>query len=256
MKRLPLITSIVICLGAIATIVLNVVSCRSRTAGQPPAPPEPPKEQTPAEEAAAYTARLAKERMEDPAYMADLKSLETHQRELARRRDALVLEYQAWKRGFVASNEAARALFEGPREKGAQAPSIRDELEKLIAADPEGAAFNAKREALDAEIAEHQARIKAVIGARMRRQSEEHAAEEKAMAERYRAAHPVEKLVGTNGLPRPGALDPRWTNALAARAAAAAARQTNAPADHPGSAGIPPAEPGRDEARPSPEKTP
>ena len=64
MKRLPLITSIVICLGAIATIVLNVVSCRSRAAGQPPAPPEPPKEQTPAEEAAAYTARLAKERME------------------------------------------------------------------------------------------------------------------------------------------------------------------------------------------------
>ncbi len=217
-KTTKIIIGVVIALLGVG--VVTRLSCRKA--------PEPELPPAPGANAAAYTARLAAERMEDPVYRAGLKDLETRQTDLAKKRDALVAEFAAWRNGFLASNEAARAFLEKARADGV--PADPNQLEKLIAADPQGAAFVARREAVDAEMQDLRKEIRAFIGARLRQQAQAHAPEEKAASEKYLAEHPAPRLISTNGQPRAEALDPYWTNALAARAeAAAAARQTNAP---------------------------
>ena len=220
MKRLPLITSIVIILGAVATIVLNVLSCRSRNAVQ--TPPEPAKPLTAAERTQS---RIA-ERMADPNYTNGLALLSDRQAQLVQLSHDAADEFKAWCAGFFASNEAARTLSENIYKLAGEGmtPTNADfaakiaELESIIAADSQGKYLLDKRDKIAEALAEHGRVASAFIGERLRRQKTEHAGEEAEAAKRYR-----EKLIAEGKVklppPRPAPTNmppPRkegwWTN--------------------------------------------
>ena len=179
MKRLPLITSIVIIIGAVATIVLNVVSCRNRAAMQ--TPPDPAKPLTAAERTQAY----ARERMADPAYTNGLALLADRQAQLARLGNEAAAEFAAWSTNFYASNAVARALAEsleklageGVSRTNADFAAKLEELESMIAADPQGGYLLDKRAKIAEALAEHGRVASAFIAERLRRQRVEHAGE-------------------------------------------------------------------------------
>ena len=128
--------------------------------------------------------------------MAGLAGYQKRQSEVAVRRSNLVAEYNAWLKGFCESNDEAKALV--LKQAVTNSPSFKADLEKLVEADPEGAALVARRDAIDAEIGELQGEIKAYIGARMRRQVAEHGGEETAAARKYMAEHGSSMPLPTN----------------------------------------------------------
>ncbi len=213
MKRLPLITSIVICLGSIATIILNVVSCRSRR--QAVAEPTPPKPLSVAER----TQKMIDERMADPAYTNGLAKLAVRQMDLARQRNAVRNEILAWRKGFLASNEEAKATVEklqamerdGMSPTNAAFSALVGRLDELMAADPEGKLLLQKRDEIEEAIKEHQGVIHDFAGARLRKQRAEHLNEAAALAIEHRR-----KLI-EEGKVKPHAPHPASTNRPQAR---------------------------------------
>jgi hypothetical protein len=206
MKNLRLITSLVICVCAIATIVVNVHSCRRRNAVQ--TPPEPLS-------AAERTQARIHERMSDPNYTNALALLADRQAELAHLSHEAAAEFATWSTNFFASNAAARELAESLEKLAGEGMSSTNadfaakvaELESMIAADPQGKLLLDKREKIAEALAEHGRVARAFIGERLRRQQAEHAGEERAAAERYR-----EKLVKEGKLKPPAPRPPAPTN--------------------------------------------
>ncbi len=225
MKRLPLITSIVICLGAIATIVVNVRSCRQQAAGQvQPAPLSP----------AERTQKLIRERMADPVYSNGLAKLAERQTDLARLRNDAVREFEAWRVGFLSSNAEARAVFGEIQElvgknvapTNAAFAALAEKFEKIVAEDPRGRELLAMRDKINYEIAEHQATIADFVGGNVRRQRLAHAGEEMADAQRIREERIAEGKIKPRKQEKPNFPEPRqkgWA--------------TNAPAPPPASGG-------------------
>ena len=224
MKRLPLITGIVICIGAIATILLNVYSCRNRAAVQ--TPPKPLS-------AAARTQALIRERMSDPSYTNGLALLADRQARLASLSHEAADEFATWSTNFFASNAVARALFEsiGKLAGEGMSPTNADfaakvaELEAMMAEDPQGRYLLDKRAKIADALAEQGRITSAFIGGRLYRQMREHAGEEAEAARLYR-----EKLIAEGKIkppaPRPVPTNmppPRkegwWTNAAPVGAA-------------------------------------
>ena len=205
MKRLPLITSIVIIVGAVATIVLNVLSCRNRAAMEPPSEPL---------SAAERTQAKIEERMADPDYTNGLALLAERQGQLVSLSHAAADEFAAWRTGFLASNTAARVLAENLEKLAGEGMSPTNaafsakvaELEAVIAADPQGKYLLDKRDKIAEALAENGRVARAFIGERVRRQSAAHAGEEAEAARRYR-----EKLVA-EGKVKPPAPRPAPTN--------------------------------------------
>jgi hypothetical protein len=248
-KRLPLITSIVIIIGAVATIVLNVLSCRSRNAVQ--TPPEPAKPLTAAERTQAY----ARERMADPAYTNGLALLADRQAQLARLGNEAAAEFAAWSTNFYASNAVARALAEsleklageGVSRTNAVFAAKLEELESMIAADPQGGYLLDKRAKIAEALAEHGRVASAFIAERLRRQRVEHAGEEAEAAKRYRDKLIAEGKI-TPPAPRPAQTNmppPRkdgwWTNQPPAAAAGSSVPGSRFPVPGSGGPGAVPA---------------
>ena len=227
MKNLRLITSLVICVCAIATIVVNVRSCRSRAAVQPP--PEPLS-------AAERTQARIRERMSDPSYTNGLAVLADKRAELVSLRNEAAREFESWCGVFVASNAEARVVFdqiqalleEGRPSTNAAVAAKAAEFEALVAADPKGKYLLDKRDKIAEAMAEHERVARAFIGGRAYRQMREHAGEERDVAERQR-----EKLIAEGRIKPPPPPPPRtaptnmppprqegwWTNAASASAA-------------------------------------
>ncbi len=168
MKRLPLITGIVVIIGAIATIVINVQSCRNRRAAAPSAPLS----------AAERTQARIAERMADPNYTNSLALLSDRQAQLVQLSHDAADEFKAWCAGFFASNEAARVLSENIYKLAGEGmtPTNADfaakiaELESMIAADPQGKYLLDKRDKITEALAEHGRVAAAFVGERLRRQ--------------------------------------------------------------------------------------
>lgn len=164
---------------AIVAVVAAVVAVRGRR-GQKPVP-QPPRD------AAELTQNLIEERMADPAYTNGLTQLATQQNELAGLRYNAMRELAAWREGFVASNETARAIGEKIKAlaaEGAEASAeaiakLTAEIDALVAADPQGKSLRGKLDAIEAAIRKNQAIAKEFISARVREQAHAHAAEEK-----------------------------------------------------------------------------
>ena len=196
MKNIRLITSLVICLCAIATIVVNVHSCRSRAEQTPPEPLS----------AAERNEALIRERMADPNYTNALALLADRQAQLARLSHEAADEFAAWSTNFFASNAAARELSENLRKLAGEGMSRTNadfvakvaELESMIAADPQGKNLLDKRNKIAEAMAEHERVARAFIGGRAYRQMREHAGEERAAAERQR-----EKLIAEGKIKPP-----------------------------------------------------
>ena len=202
MKRLPLITSLVICVCAIATIVVNVLSCRNRAAQTPPEPLS----------SAERTEARIRERMADPNYTNALALLADRQAQLARLSREAADEFATWSTNFFASNAAARELSENLRKLAGEGMSRTNadfaakvaELESMIAADPQGKILLDKRNKIAEAMAEHERVARAFIGGRVYRQMREHAGEERAAAERQR-----EKLIAEGKIKPPPPPPPR-----------------------------------------------
>ena len=227
MKNIRLITSLVICVCAIATIVVNVLRYRSRAAVQ--TPPEQPS-------AAERTEALIRERMADPNYTNGLALLADRQAQLVRLSHEAADEFAIWSTNFFASNAAARELSENLKKLAGEGMSRTNadfaakvaELESMIAADPQGKYLLDKRDKIAEAMAEHERGARAFIGGRVYRQVREHAGEERAAAERQR-----EKLIAEGKIkpppPPPSRSFPTnmppprkegwWTNAAPADAA-------------------------------------
>ena len=188
---------IVVAILLICLVVRLVMPSRQPAVVEPPTKPF---------DATDYTQRLADERMEDKEYMAGLKGYQGRQSELAVRRSALVAEYNEWRRGFVETNAQVRALLasEAVATNAIAAAALRDKVDEIIAKDPDGAAFIARRDAIDADIQALQGEIKAYIGDRIRRQVAEHGGEEAAAARKYAKEHPSSRLSApaTNAAPQ------------------------------------------------------
>ena len=218
MKNLRLITSLVICLGAIVAIVASVRSCRSRAAVQTQPEPLSAAERT--------QARIA-ERMADPNYTNGLALLADRQAQLVQLSHEAADEFVTWSTNYFASNAVARALSEDLAKLTAEgmSPTNADfaakvaELKSMIAADPQGKYLLDKRDKIAEALAEHERVARAFIGGRVLRQKQQHAGDEAEAARRYR-----EKLIAEGKIkpsqPRPApAADmppPRqdgwWTN--------------------------------------------
>lgn len=187
---------IVVAILFICLVVRLVMPSRKPAVVEPPPKPF---------DATDYTQRLADERMEDKEYMAGLQGYQKRQTEAAVRRSALVAEYNEWRKGFMATNEEVRALLTSEAAvatNAVAAASLRDKVEAIIAKDPDGAAFIARRDAIDADIQALQGEIKAYIGDRIRRQVAEHGGEEAAAARKYAATHEGSMPLPTNAAPR------------------------------------------------------
>lgn len=187
---------IVVAILFICLVVRLVMPSRKPAVVEPPPKPF---------DATDYTQRLAAERMEDKEYMAGLQGYQKRQTEAAVRRSALVAEYNEWRKGFMATNEEVRALLASEAAvatNAVAAAALRDKVEAIIAKDPDGAAFIARRDAIDAEIGELQGEIRAYIGDRIRRQVAEHGGEEAAAARKYMAEHGGSMPLPTNAAPR------------------------------------------------------
>ena len=205
MKRLPLITLIVVIVGAVAIIVLNTLSCRSRKAVQTPPKPLSAKERTQA---------MIRERMADPNYTNSLALLADRQAELARLSHEAAAEFATWTTNFLASNAVARTLAEslekmageGMARTNADFAAKLEELEAMVAADPQGRYLLDKRDKIAEALAEHGRVASAFIGERVRRQRVEHAGEEAEAARLDR-----EKLIAEGKL-KPPAPRPAPTN--------------------------------------------
>lgn len=212
MKRLPLITSIVICVGAIATIVLNVLSCRNRAALE--TPPEAAKPKS----AAERTQELVDERGKDPEYTNGLARLARHQEELGRLRNEVLREFESWRDGFVASNAEARAVFDqlkalaGPASVTNEAfAALAEKFEAMVAADPQGKHLLDKRDTIQKAIEDHQASIREYVGAKVRRQVQEHAAAAPGAGTGFRPKFPGPQVKPPTHKPAPRK-DGWWTN--------------------------------------------
>jgi hypothetical protein len=248
-KRLPLITSIVIIVGAVATIVLNVLSCRSRNAEQ-----TPPESAEPLSATERTQAKIA-ERMADPNYTNGLALLSDRQAQLVQLSHDAADEFKAWCAGFFASNEAARVLSEdiyklageGMTPTNADFAAKVAELESMIAADSHGKYLLDKRDKIAEALAEHGRVASAFIGERLRRQKAEHAGEEAEAAKRYR-----DKLIAEGKIkppaPRPAQTNmppPRkdgwWTNQPPAAAAGSSVPGSRFPVPGSGGPGAVPA---------------
>lgn len=187
---------IVVAILFICLVVRLVMPSRKPAVVEPPPKPF---------DATDYTQRLADERMEDKEYMAGLQGYQKRQTEAAVRRSALVAEYNEWRKGFMATNEEVRALLTSEAAvatNAVAAAALRDKVEAIIAKDPDGAAFIARRDAIDADIQALQGEIKAYIGDRIRRQVAEHGGEEAAAARKYAATHEGSMPLPTNAAPR------------------------------------------------------
>ena len=218
MKRLPLITSIVIIVGAIATIVLNVLSCRNRAAMEPPSEPL---------SAAERTQARVRERMADPNYTNGLALLADRQAQLVQLSHEAANEFVTWSTNYFASNTVARALSEELAKLTAEgmSPTNADfaakvaELKSMIAADPQGKYLLDKRDKIAEALAEHERVARAFIGGRVLRQSRQHAGEEAEAARRYREKMiaegkikpPAPRPAPTTNMPPPRK-DGWWTN--------------------------------------------
>ncbi len=185
MKNLRLISILVAGVCALAALVLIVRGCRK--AAPPPAPPKPLS-------AAERTRASINERMADPAYTNGLAMLATRQRELARLRNDVRVEFKVWREGFLASNEEARATLgqiqalerNGASPTNAAIAALSARLDELMAADPAGRRLIEKRDAVEEALKEHQGVIHDFIGARVRKQRLEHLGEDAAIAAEYR----------------------------------------------------------------------
>lgn len=143
--------------------------------------PEPEPVPGPVPSAAEETAQRTAERMNDKEYMAGLKQLETYQIELAKERNDANVAYQNWYRGFLASNETAKAILVKAsvgQDGLPQDETVAVELAKLAASDPVGASLRAKCAAVETAVNEHQKTIKAFIGDKLRKQAQERAEKE------------------------------------------------------------------------------
>ena len=194
MKNIRLITSLVICLAALATIVGAVRSCRRAPASGAPAAPRTLEE---------YSRALIRERMSDPEYTNALARLADRQAKLARLRSETAREFSAWREGFLASNAEARAVFDriqalagqGMSPTNAAFAELAARLESLMAADPQGRNLLGRRDAIEEALKEHQGRAHDFIGARVLRQAQEHAAEEAAITGAAPAGAPAAAAV-------------------------------------------------------------
>ena len=218
MKRLPLITNIVICLSALVTLVVGIRACCRQREAAPPAPPAQP-EPAPVLSAVERNLDKVQERLADKEYMATLHDLARTQASLASARARAQGAFAEWYDGWSISNEAARALLEKasrPSTGTNELAAIKGELKALVLADPEGAALRARIDEAEAAVSNHQNVVKGVIGARLRQQTEEHAGEElaaeKILREAWLKEHP--EAVATPAPSRPAMSS---TNLLAKR---------------------------------------
>lgn len=191
------------------------------------------------------TASKVAARMADKKYMADLKKLENRQQELAVTRTKIIAEYKAWLNEWLAANPEAKAISEkidayvasknGKVEKDdKEYEALEAELKKLIKADPKGAEFLERLDAVAAEEAEHHNLIAAVIGARLRQDMESGAKAESAAAEQWRKEHAPEDDMG-RGNPKRKPLKPGYTNEADPFSKAPVAPQgIHAPTNFPG----------------------
>lgn len=172
---------IFLAVAAVAVVaVLAVVFSRSRQPAQPPAAPQ---------SAAELTQNLIEERMADPAYTNGLAKLAARQQELASLRYSVASELAAWREGFLASNETARAVSEkikalaaeGEAAAGEAIAALQKELDGLFSADPQGKSLLGKLGAVEEAIKRNQEIAHDFIGARVREQAKAHAAEERAI---------------------------------------------------------------------------
>lgn len=185
MKNIRLITSLVICVAAIAMLVVAVRGRRKSAAPVGPAVERPAAPRSLAE----YGEALVRERMSDPAYTNGLALLVDRQAELVRLRNEASREFAAWREGFLASNAEARAVFDRIQELAGQGMAPTNaafaefvaKLESLMAADPQGGNLLDKRDKIEAAIREHQNIAHDFIGARVLRQAQKHAGEEAAV---------------------------------------------------------------------------
>ena len=183
--KLPVVlVALVLVLVVLVALVLGVRSCRKT--GPVPEPP--------AESAAEFTQRLIRERNADPVYSNGLVTLAARQSELGRLKNEALREFEAWRVGFLSSNEEARAVFdqiqslvkEGVAPTNAAFAELAGKFEGLVAADPGGKYLLGKRDAIEAAISEHQATIADFIGGYARKQRLAHAGEAAAAAQRLR----------------------------------------------------------------------
>lgn len=194
----------VVAVLAIAATITMSSGVSRRHPAPPPAPPAPEERLlTPDDIRERVRERIA-ERASDPEYMEKLNALAKRYGELDALKGEALREFAEWQRGFLASNEAARAIAMEIASLDAATPAadiaaLRGELKAMFAADPRGAYLLDKQEKIEAAYEQTRIAAASVIGARAREQAQAHAAEEKAAADAdFRAR------VGMGQGPRPG----------------------------------------------------
>ena len=162
--------------------------------------------------------------MADPVYSNGLEKLASRQMELGRLRNEALREFEAWRAGFLSSNEEARAVFDqiqalvkdGVAPTNAAFAELAGRFDGLVAADPGGKYLLGKRDAIEEAIKEHQATVADFIGGYVRKQRLAHAGEAAAEARRLREQRVAEGKVKPRPEPKHNFPEPRkegwWTN--------------------------------------------
>lgn len=217
-KKIWITAAAVLAVIVAADLICMFAKCRCCKKAEPEVPAEPVIPSAQERTAAKVAARMA-----DPEYMAQLKTLENRQQELAVARTKILAEFKAWRDGWVAANPAAKALSDkidayiasknGKIEAGDKDfEALEAEFKKLVLADPAGAEIQGRLDGVAAEEAEHHNLIVAVIGTRLRKDMETGAKAESIAAEQWRKEHAPEGDQGRFN-PKRKPMDPGHSNA-------------------------------------------
>lgn len=155
-------------LAALFAVVVIVVVVRGRkqaaAPGGQPGQPDAPR----------TTRELVNERMGDRDYRALLSECQAEQNEIARQSAAVQAEISGW----VASHEDARGLSReldslqgAPSGDETEIAALRQRLEALMRADPEGKALLERRDGLKTASEKAREKTAGIIGARIRLQT-------------------------------------------------------------------------------------
>ena len=231
---------------AVLAIVATITIARGRREPRPAAPEPEDRLMTP-EDVKARVGEMIRERAGDAEYMEKLNAIARRYAELDALKDEAAREFAEWRRGFLASNETARALAveiarlaatpggtssvasasaagteaDPPASAEDEAGKLRAELKALCEADPRGAYLLGKIDRIEEAYEAARASASAAIGSRVREQVLARAAGEKAAADSdFRArvkmglgpkpvTNRLEKATGVQPAPRG---ENWWTN--------------------------------------------
>ncbi len=190
-SKLPLIAGVVALLIIIAILISAICRAPKETEAKP-APAE-----TPVMTHEEIGAKMIEQRVNDAEYMDGIKTAGSEMQRIHVESKDAAKRYAEWERGFLSTNDVARAVKEklSTAKDEAEAKALSAEYEKLVLADAEGAKLKAELKKHEDMQTANQLYAQQYIGDKLRKQASERAKLEAAASKKWQEENPPKPQV-------------------------------------------------------------